>query len=79
MAHPVMLMHDRLYGKFQTAAGRTLVRLTKCFLKCHALRGVAGVVAGFPLDVCNHHTGQRGCLRQAIRSSTYLSGSGHLG
>lgn len=63
------------HGKFQTAAGRTLVRLTKCFLKCHALRGVAGVVAGFPLGVCNHHTGQRGCLRQAIRSSTYLSGS----
>ena len=73
-----MLMHGRLYRKFQTAAGRTLIKLAKCFLKCHALRRVASVVAGFPLEVCNH-TGQHGRLRQAVRSSTYSSGSGHLG
>ena len=64
--------------KVSNCRERTLVRLTKCFLKCHALRRVASVVAGFPLEVCNH-TGQHGRLRQAIRSSTYSSGSGHLG
>lgn len=70
-------MHDRLYKKFQTAAGRTLVRLEKCLLKCSALRGVASVAAGFPLEVCNH-AGQRGCLGRTVRSSRYLPGSHHF-
>lgn len=65
-----IFMHDRLYRKFQTAAGRTSIRLKKCLLKCSALGGGVGVVAGFPLEVCNH-TRQCGCLGRVLQPPKY--------
>lgn len=73
-----IFMHDRLYRKFQTAAGRTSIRLKKCLLKCSALGGGVGVVAGFPLEVCNH-TRQCGCLGRVLQPPKYVPRSHHFG